>query len=213
MSAGSAGERAAALRAQAVPRGLRRRFLAAVGMDRKGARLTAEAGRWSAGEEGERRTAALLAPLAAEGWAGFYDRRIPGAHSANADHVLIAPSGRVFLGDSKMWHARARVRALRGRLVHGDVDKDRQVDGVLFEAGLVGRALGTAVTPIIAVHNAPVDGGGFVLRNVPVIPADRLVELLRRNAGRPDPAAARAVALRANAALPRYVEGGGKPPQ
>ncbi|MFH8813061.1 nuclease-related domain-containing protein [Streptomyces hygroscopicus] len=209
----SAGARAAALRAQAVPRGLKRRFLAAVGMDREGARLIAEAGRWGAGEEGERRTAALLAPLGAEGWHGLYDRRIPGLDRANADHVLISPGARVLLVDSKMWQRRARVRVVRGRLMHGDIDKDRQVDGVLAEARLVGQALGTAVTPIIAVHNAPVDGGGFVLRNVPVIPADRLVELLRRNAGRADPAAARAVALRANAALPRYVEGGGKPPR
>ncbi|MGW5691510.1 nuclease-related domain-containing protein [Streptomyces asiaticus] len=202
----SAGERAAALRAQAVPRGLRRRVLAAVGMDRKGARLNAEAARWGAGEEGEQRTAALLAPLAAEGWHGLYDRRIPGLDRANADHVLISPGARVLLVDSKMWHRRARVRVVRGRLVHGNVDKDRQVDGVLTEAELVGRALGAAVTPLIAVHNAPVDGGGFVLRDVPVIPADRLVELLRRNAGRPDPARARALAERARRVLPRYVE-------
>ncbi|MFJ1993001.1 nuclease-related domain-containing protein [Streptomyces asiaticus] len=209
MSAGrSAGERAAALRAQAVPRGLKRRVLAVVGMDREGARLNAEAGRWAAGEKGERRTAAMLVPLGAEGWAGFYDRRIPGLDRANADHVLVSPGARVFMPDSKMWHARARVRVVRGRLVHGDVDKDRQVDGVLTEAEMVGKALGTAVTPIIAVHNAPVDGGGFMLRGVPVVPADRLVELLRRNAGRPNPAEARRLALLADRKLLRYVEGG-----
>ena len=202
----SAGAKAAALRAQAVPRGLRRRVLAAVGMDRQGTRLTAEAGRWGAGEEGERRTAALLAALAAEGWHGLYDRRIPGLDRANADHVLISPGARMLLVDSKMWHRRARVRVVRGRLVHGDADKDRQVDGVLTEARLVGQALETAVTPIIAVHNAPVDGGGFIVRGVPVVPADRLVELLRRNAGRPDPVRARVLAGRARAVLPRYVE-------
>ncbi|MFJ2202426.1 nuclease-related domain-containing protein [Streptomyces violaceusniger] len=207
MSAGSsAGQRAAALRAQAVPRGLRRRFLAVVGMDRQGARLNAEAGRWAAGEEGERRTAEMLVPLGQEGWAGFYDRRIPGLDRANADHVLVSPGARVFMPDSKLWHARARVRVVRGCLVHGDVDKDRQVDGVLTEAEMVGKALGVPVTPIIAVHNAPVDGGGFVLRGVPVIPADRLVELLRRNAGAPNPAEARRLALLADRVLPRYVE-------
>lgn len=116
----------------------------------------------------------------------------------------------MFLVDSKMWHRRARVRAVRGRLLHGDVDKDRQIKGVLDEADLVGKALGVPLTTIIAVHNAPVDGGGFELRGVSVVPADRLVELLRRNADRPNPAAARKVALRANAALPRYVEGGGR---
>lgn len=212
-SAGSsAGQRAAALRAQAIPRGLKRRFLAAVGMDREGARLAAEAGRWEAGKEGERRTAALLVPLGREGWAGFYDRRIPGLDRANADHVLVAPSGRVFMPDSKLWHARdgARVHAVQGRLKHGDVDKDRQIDGALNEARLIGRALGVEVTPLIAVHNAPVDGTGFILRGVPVVPADRLVELLRRNAGRSNPAAARKVALLADRVLPRYVEGGGR---
>ena len=178
-------------------------------MDREGARLQAEAGRWEAGLEGERRTAAMLAPLGREGWAGFYDRRIPGARRANADHVLVAPSGRVFLVDSKQWSGRYRVRLYRGRLFHGSIDKDGQVDGVLFEADLVGRALRARVTPIIAVHNAPVDGGGLLLRGVPVIPADRLVELLRRHAGQPNLAAARAMWLRADRELPRYVEGGG----
>lgn len=212
MSAGSsAGERAAALRAQAVPRGLRRRLLAVVGMDREGARLKVEAGRWEAGKEGEQRTAALLVPLGREGWAGFYDRRIPGLDRANADHVLIAPSGRVLLVDSKMWHRRARVRVVRGRLVHGSVDKDREIKGVLREAEKIGAALGgTAVMPLIAVHNAPVDDGGFVLRGVPVVPADRLLELLRRNAGQPNPAAARQLALRADRELARYVGGGGR---
>lgn len=204
----SAGQRAAALRAQAVPRGLKRRVLALVGMDRAGVRLEAEARRWEAGLVGEQRTAALLAPLAGEGWYGLYDRAIPDASRANADHVLISPGARVLMPDSKMWHRRARVRVVNSRLMHGDVDKDRQVDGVLYEAKLVQRALGVPVTPLIAVHNAPVDGGGFVLRGVPVVPADRLVELLRRNAGRPDPARARALAEQARRVLPRYVEGG-----
>ena len=209
MTAGqSAGRRAAALRAQAVPRGLKRRFLAAVGMDREGAQLLAEANCYEAGKEGERRTAVLLAPLGAEGWAGFYDRRIPGARRANADHVLIAPSGRVLLVDSKLWHRRgdAHVRVVGGQLAHGDISKDKEIDTVLFETRLTEQALGVTVTPLITMHNAPVDGGGFVLRGVPVVPVDRLVELLRRNAGRPDPAAARAMALRADAKLPRYVE-------
>jgi hypothetical protein len=130
---------------------------------------------------------------------------------ANADHVLIAPSGRVFLVDSKMWHRRgqARVYVVRGRLIHGGVDKNGQVDGVLNEAEKIGAALGgVAVTPMLAVHIAPVDGGGFVLRGVPVVPADRLVELLRQNAGAPNPGAARALALRADRVLPRYAEGG-----
>lgn len=208
VSAGqSAGQRAAALRAQAVPRGLKRRFLALVGMDRAGARLEAEARSWDAGEEGERRTRELLkATLVLEGWGVLHDRRIPGLDRANADHVVIAPSGRVFMPDSKLWARQYRVRPVGDRLMHGSRACDRDVDSVLREARMVGKALGTEVTPLIVVHNAPVDGAGFVLRGVPVVPADRLVELLRRNAGRPDLNAAREMALRADAKLPRYVE-------
>ncbi|MFC0602290.1 hypothetical protein [Streptomyces palmae] len=39
-----------------------------------------------------------------------------------------------------------------------------------------------------------------------VIPADRLVELLRANAGRPDPEQFRAVVARADRVLRRYVQ-------
>ena len=210
MSAGSAGQHAAALRAQAAPRGLWRHLLALVGMDRAGVLLETEATHWDAGEEGERRTRELLKPLGQEGWGVLHDRRIPGLDRANADHVLVSPGGRVFMPDSKMRHGRARIRVVRGRLMHGDVDEDRQIDGVLTEGRLVGQALGVPVTPMLAVHIAPVDGGGFVLRGVPVVPADRLVELLRRNAGGPNLAEARELALRADRVLPRYVEGGGR---
>ncbi|MFD8516528.1 nuclease-related domain-containing protein [Streptomyces antimycoticus] len=185
---------------------MKRRFLALVGMDRAGTRLEAEARSWDAGEEGERRTKALLVPLAREGWEMLHDRRIPGAHSANVDHVVVAPSGRAFLVDSKLWHGRARVRVLGGQLAHGSVGKVKEIDTVLFETRLTERALGTTVTPLIAMHVAPVDGGGFIVRGVPVVPADRLVELLRRNAGRPDPVRARVLAERALRVLPRYVE-------
>ncbi|CAM5494439.1 hypothetical protein SANTM175S_01237 [Streptomyces antimycoticus] len=98
------------------------------------------------------------------------------------------------------------MRVVGGRLAHGDVDKAKEVEKVLFETRLVERALGVAVTPLVAMHNAPVDGGGFIVRGVPVVPADRLVELLRRNAGRPDPVRARVLAERARRVLPRYVE-------
>ncbi|MFK8851321.1 hypothetical protein [Streptomyces sp. Ac-502] len=140
------------------------------------------------------------------GWAGGHDRSIPGARRANVDHVLVAPSGRVFAVDSKLWHARARVRPVGGRLVHGTYDRDRQIDTALYEAGLISRALGVPVQPLIAVHNAPVESGGFHLRGVTVIPADRLVALLLDNAGTPDLAEAQRVAGIAARVLRRYVE-------
>ena len=158
-----------------------------------------------AGAVGERLTAQLLAPLAREGWYGLYDRAIPGADRANADHVLVPPCGRfVVLLDSKLWSAKQPVHAFDGRLQHGTEDRSGCIRSVRFETDLVARALNVPVLPIIAVHNAPVAGDGFVVDRVKVIPADRLLSVLRGVAGRRSPAAAE-LAARANAVLPRYV--------
>ncbi|MFH9426027.1 nuclease-related domain-containing protein [Streptomyces sp. NPDC017529] len=162
------------------------------------------AGCWEAGAEGERRTAALLAQLDAHGWRGGHDLAIPGASKANADHLVWAPSGRAFMVDSKLWHRRARVRPVGGRLAHGTQDRDRQIDTALYEARLLGRALGVPVQPVIAVHNAPVEAGGFHLRGVTVVPADRLVPLLLANAGTPNPVRAGEVLERAGQVLRQY---------
>lgn len=183
------------------------RALAAAGYVTPGlAQARRRAAKWQAGSEGERRTAALLAQLAAHGWRGDHDLAIPGARTANADHLVVAPSGRVFAVDSKLWSARYRVRPAGGRLAHGTQDRDRQIDTALYETGLLTRALGVPVKPIIAVHNAPVDGGGFHLRGVTVVPADRLVPLLLANAGDPDPVRAGQVLERAGRKLRRYVQ-------
>lgn len=215
MSAGSsAGDEAARLRAQAAPRGLRRRVLAVFGADRQGQRAAAAAHAWEAGEKGEQMTAALLKPLAAEGWWGWYDRRLEGAHSANADHVLISPEARVFLVDSKLWHRRATVHVVGGELRHGGEDRSKAIRSVRFEASLLYRSLTRGaqmevpVTPIVAVHNAPVAGGGFAVQGVSVIPASHLVSLLRAAAGRPDPGRVRALAVVADRVLARYREPG-----
>ncbi|WP_158712128.1 nuclease-related domain-containing protein [Streptomyces rimosus] len=207
MNAGaSAADKAAAIRAA----GRRRwwqRVLNALGLRTPAvARAAAEAARWEAGAEGERRTARLLEPLAQAGWWCFADRAIPGAGRANADHVLVAPSGRVFLVDSKLWHRRARVRTDAGRLLHGSDDRDRHVGQVRYEAQCIGKAVKRSVTALIAVHNAPVENGGFALRGVTVLSAENLVETLRRTCGQPDTAQARRIAAVVDALLPPYVE-------
>lgn len=134
------------------------------------------------------------------------DRALPGT-KANVDHVLVAPDGRVFTLDTKLWSGRFRVRVLGGRLVHGDYDRDRQVDTALWETAQVSKALGgVEVTPLVVVHNAPVDGGGFHIRGVAVFPADRLVALLRANVGPVDRAGAVLLARLAEIRLPSYVQ-------
>jgi hypothetical protein len=88
--------------------------------------------------------------------------------------------------------------------MHGDRVDDRALRSVRFEADMVSRALGVTVQPLIAVHRAPVAGQGFILQDVPVIPAGRLVELLRGNDG-PRQAGAAHLAQLAADRLPPYI--------
>jgi len=189
-AAGSSAERwGQELRAGA-RKGLWRRLLAVLGVTAHTRRADARADSCDAGAAGERRTAVLLAELEGFGWRVLHDRAIPGARSANADHVVISPGGRVFLVDSKLWSGKHGSTDGRGGwLWHGDRPADRAVDSLLFEAELVARALRTVVQPVIVMHNAPVQGDGFKVREVPVIPASRLVVLLAANDGPRNPGA------------------------
>jgi hypothetical protein len=169
------------------------------------------AARRRAGAEGERRTALLAEPLGREGWYGLYDRIIPGLGRANLDHLWITPCGRAIGGDSKLWSARpdrggGEVRLESGRLVCGTQDKDGQVDTARKETDTVARLLGVPVVSLIVVHNAPVAGGGFRVRGVHVLSADRLLDVLRSATGGPDPVRARRLAELAAARLPSYVQ-------
>ncbi|MFD7995456.1 nuclease-related domain-containing protein [Streptomyces mexicanus] len=169
-------------------RGLWRRVLAWLGLSATARRADAQAADCEAGAKGEQWTAGLLRPLEVQGWTVLHDRAIPGARRANADHVLVSPGGRVFLVDSKLWSGRYPVHGAGGTLWHGEAgrpqaDRSGAIRSVLYEAGLVERALGVPVQPVIAVHNASVDGGGFLVQDVPVVPASRLLEVLRGNDG------------------------------
>lgn len=183
-----------------------RRLIAALGWwpDR-------EADRRDAGAVGERLTASLLAPLARSGYRILHDLALPGTR-ANVDHVIVLPHGRyVLVVDSKLWSARWRVRTVSGRLHHGSQDRQRCVEALVeAETRRVAQLLGVPAVPLIAVHRAPVDGGGFDVAHdgqaVRVIPAGRLAETVRWHASRHrhDPPAARALAARAARNLAAY---------
>ncbi|MFD6541203.1 nuclease-related domain-containing protein [Streptomyces goshikiensis] len=223
MSAGrSAQARAEETLKAGRPAGLLTRFKALFGIRAEpSAQAVAEAARWSAGAEGERRTAAMVGVLAAEGWFGLYDRRIPGLHSANVDILLVGPDGTVVTVDAKLWHRRAQVEVVDGRLVHGEKDYSGAIRGALLETDRIAQALrdalqgqGAARMPavhsLIAVHNAPVAHGGFSLGGVQVVPAGQLLPVLRNLTARPDAGWAAMVAGTAQALLPRYEQGGSR---
>jgi hypothetical protein len=184
-----------------------RHVLAWLDLNPAARRADARAAACDAGAVGEQATAALIRPLEMAGWTVLHDRAIPGARKANADHVLVSPGARVVMVDSKLWSGWYPVHAVGGRLMHGRMDRHRSVEAVLYETGLISRALGVPVQPLIAVHNAPVAGDGFLVGGVPVVPAVRLVELLRGNDGPVDRAAAGVLARRAVEVLPPYVGG------
>jgi len=204
-AAGSSAERwGQELRAGA-RKGLWRRLLAVLGVTAHTRRADARADSCDAGAAGERRTAVLLAELEGFGWRVLHDRAIPGARSANADHVVISPGGRVFLVDSKLWSGKhgSTVHARGDQLWHGDRFADRAIGSLLFEKDLIERVLGVPVQPVVVVHSAPVQGEGFKVRDVPVVPAARLVVLLAANDG-PRDAGAYRLAGEADRLLPRY---------
>lgn len=203
---GSAAREAAAIRAHA-RRGVWRRVLAALGVTTHTRRADAQARAWDAGAHGEAATQTLLSALERTGWTVLHDRAIPGAHSANADHVLVSPGARVFVVDSKQWTSQHPVHEEGGSLWHGTWNRDKAIRNALFEAGLVARVLGVPVQALIAVHNAPVDGDGLIVGDVPVVPAARLVELLRANDG-PRQAGAAWLGNLAAQRLPEYPGGG-----
>ncbi|MCF0086666.1 MULTISPECIES: nuclease-related domain-containing protein [unclassified Streptomyces] len=207
MSAGGSVSRWGEQQRQAARKGLWRRVLAALGLNPAARRADARAAACAAGAVGEQRTALLLAPLETAGWRVLHDRAIPGARAANADHVLVSPGARVFVVDSKLWKSgkgRYQVHGTGGRLWHGQVDRGRAVRSLQYETRLIAQALGVPVQPVIAIHNAEVAGGGFMVEGIPVVPAARLVEVLVGNDG---PRAGGAVWLGELAArrLPPYV--------
>lgn len=174
----SAEARARALRTPLV------RLADAVGIHTRAGAL---ARRSAAGAAGERRTAARLAPLTHEGWHVFHDRALPTGR-ANVDHLLVSPTGAVYLPDTKRWSAAHPVRIRAGRLLHGDRDVTGRLDGLHHETATVSRVLGVPVTPLVVMDGPDLLGphdrraSRLELHGVRIIPADRITDHLRHQA-------------------------------
>lgn len=153
-----------------------------------------EVTRKKAGAWGERRTALILLGLrTGRGTRIAHDVVIPGATSANADHVVVARSG-WFVLDTKQFGTRDDPGVVRLDREHGAVqhvsksgahDVTRSVQTLLWACGGIGHAAGTRSTAlggprgVLVVHGAAVEPG-IVLQSpagvlVDVIPAQSLL--------------------------------------
>ncbi|CQR59237.1 nuclease-related domain-containing protein [Streptomyces leeuwenhoekii] len=213
MSAGgSAAREAARLRASA-RRGLWRRLLAWLGLDRQTAHREAVAARWDLGAAAEANTARMLAPLETAGWHVLHDRGLPGSR-ANLDHVLISPCGTaVVVLDTKRWHAQRPTTLIRGRVCCGVEDRHGQIEAVARYAARVAQVLGMptgSVWPLLVVHGSPISGGRLEARApawpgpVYVLGPDWLVPTLAQAPAGQNPQRAAQLAARVAAALPPY---------
>jgi len=111
---------------------------------------------WEAGAEGERRTAAVLAELATEGWQVLHDVHWPGRRFANIDHIVVGPGG-VLVIDSKNWSGRVDVRD--GILRQNGYRRTEACDGAAQAAAAVAALLQpqhrTLVAAIICLVDQP----------------------------------------------------------
>ena len=168
--------------------------------------------RWRWGAEAEKRTARRLRRLARRGWMVMHD--LPGRYG-NRDHVVVAPSGEIFLLDTKAPGGRVTVEhgVLRVRWLE-DPDDGYEKD---LTPRMKGAAAGLAddlaqalprrpwVTPVVVIWGRW-DGAPHKHSGVAWVPGKALAERLSANVGSPDHARqARVVeALRARvAAAPR----------
>lgn len=152
---------------------------------------------WAVGAQGEERLGRRLDTLGSPLVRVLHDRRIPGTR-ANIDHVVICPSG-VFVIDAKRYKGRPHLRAEAGlfsprteKLIVGNRDCSRLVDGVLKQAELVRRALAepdTAVVSVLCFVEAdwPLIGGDFHTRDVYVTWPKKLAARINRPGQLPEP--------------------------
>jgi hypothetical protein len=159
---------------------------------------------WQRGADGERHVARLLEPLVRAGWAVSHDLRIPGS-KANVDHLVTGPPG-VFAIDTKNYRGRLRLSG-DGLLWHGRTLLLPTLRATRWEADTLQARLGApdiAVVPIVAVVGAAVPYGQVTTMGVTVVPARRLVGLLRSLPPTLTPERAREVAAQMNRRIDRY---------
>ncbi|MEU1275307.1 nuclease-related domain-containing protein [Streptomyces sp. NPDC005799] len=192
----SAAARARQLRTPAV------RIAEAFGIPTQAGALAA---RSEAGAEGERRTAARLAPLALYGWRVLHDRALPRGN-ANIDHLAVSPRGVVMVLDTKRWSARWPVAVRAGRLLHGGRDVTDRLDGLQHEAATVAATLGVPVIPVVVMDGPALRGEPLELDGIHVIPAEYACNRLRTLAAA-HRGYGRRIADQANRLFPPYVNG------
>jgi hypothetical protein len=134
-------------------------------------RPSEQARTWQRGAAGERHTARLLDRLTRDGYVVFHDLAVPGS-PANVDHLVIGPTG-LFVIDSKQWTGSVHQSA-DGLAWHNHYRLDRTVETVRWEAGTLGRLLGTRAAALLCVHGAHVHGGGLHVQGVAIVPAHLL---------------------------------------
>jgi Nuclease-related domain len=159
---------------------------------------------WQRGAEGEHHVARLLEPLVQAGWGVSHDLRIPGS-KANVDHLVTGPPG-VFAIATK--HYRGRLRLSHdGLLWHGRTFLLPTLSATRWEADMLQDRIGApdvAVVPIVAVLGAVVPFGQVTSMGVTVVPARRLVGLLRSLPPTLTPERAREVAAQMNRRIDTY---------
>ena len=139
---------------------------------------------WQIGADGEVRTGRLLETLEADGFRILHDRKIPGARSANIDHIVIGPPG-IYVVETKSYKGSLQIRGnevfVAGRRKNGWID---EVNG---EAAAVRTALadevlahGWTVTPIICVHRADLPWFRSEVKGVRIVSGKDLVDRLRK---------------------------------
>jgi hypothetical protein len=135
-SGDSAAEEAAAARARAAKYRLR------------ADRAERTAGAWGRGAEGETALAAVMAPLAADGYYVLGDRRFPES-AANIDHLLVGPAG-IFVVDAKSWTGDVRLegKSLRQNGRRRDEHIERLRTQAVGVAAVMEDGIGEHRTPV-----------------------------------------------------------------
>lgn len=165
------------------------------------------ADRSEAGGEGERRTAARLAPLGRKGWTLLHDRALPQGN-ANIDHLAISPTGVVCVLDTKRWSARWPVTARGGRLYHGNRDVTDRLNGLRHETNTVAKTLSVLVVPVVLMDGPQLIGEPLAVDGIRIIAAAQAIPRLRAIAhGHPSHPHPAHLAARAACAFPPYAQG------
>ncbi|KAB8163730.1 AAA family ATPase [Streptomyces sp. 3MP-14] len=164
----------------------------------------AEARRWEAASEGERRVAAQLLAFTERGWRLLVDRRWPGTRAANVDMLLVGQGG-VFVLDVKNWRAAPEVRG--DALWAGGQPRDEHARKLARVTGVAEGALVALGLSPVAVRPLMVFAGHrFAARLGPIdlLGEAELAPYLWRQGKRLPPARVRAVAERLAEVFPAY---------